>query len=101
LLAFLDSAELLDHVLADFIGLVGVRGHRQHHDYRSYHKGSHLDDSLPPRRAREVNIQIMANPPAVIFETDHPGSKRACACRTRTPENIMEGVYAPFRRPKI
>jgi hypothetical protein len=81
--------------------LVGVRGHRQHRDYRSYHKGSHLDASLPPRSAREVNNQIMANPPAVIFETDHPGSKHACAYQTRTPENIVEGVYAAFRQPKI
>jgi hypothetical protein len=99
--AFLDSAELPDRVLADFIGLVGVRGHRQHRDYRSYHKGSHLDASLPPRSAREVNIRIMANPPAVIFETDHPGSKHACAYQTRTPENIVEGVYAAFQQPKI
>ena len=78
-----------------------MRGHRSHRDYRSYHKGSHLDASLPPRSAREVNNQIMANPPAVIFETDHPGSKHACAYQTRTPENIVEGVYAAFRQPKI
>jgi len=50
LLTFLDSAELPDHVLADFIGLVGVRGHRQHRDYRSYHKGSHLDGSLTAKK---------------------------------------------------
>jgi hypothetical protein len=25
----------------------------------------------------------------------------SCACAARTPENIMEGVYAPCRQPKI
>jgi hypothetical protein len=43
LLTFLGSAELPDHVLADFIGLVGVRGHRHDRDYNGHHKSSHLD----------------------------------------------------------
>jgi hypothetical protein len=60
------------------------RGHRQYRDYRSYHKGSHLNGSLTPRGPCEVNIQIMANPPRVIFKTDHPGSRQTCACRART-----------------
>ena len=43
---------------------LGLRGHRQSRDYRSDHDGSHLGDSLRPRNARKVNIQIMANPPS-------------------------------------
>jgi hypothetical protein len=43
LLTFLGSAELPDHVLADFIGLVGVRGRHRDRDYNGHHKSSHLD----------------------------------------------------------
>jgi hypothetical protein len=43
---------------------LGVRRHRQHRDYRSYHKGSHLDGSLTARSAWEANIRIVANPPS-------------------------------------
>src|SRR5258708_16581661 len=82
LVAFL--AELATTATPLALSHLGVRRHRQHRDYRSYHKGSHLDGSLTARSAQEANIQIVANPPPVIFETDHPGPKQACAGMART-----------------
>jgi hypothetical protein len=73
LVAFL--AELATTATTLALSHLGVRRHRQHHDYRSYHKGSHLDGSLPPRNAQEVDVQIAANlpprfsEPATGFET--------------------------------
>ena len=69
LLLLLFSGGLLVAFLAELattlaVSRLGVRGHRQSRDYRSYHEGSHLGHSLRPRNAREVNMQIMANSPS-------------------------------------
>src|SRR5262249_14401715 len=93
LLTFLGSAELPDHVLADFIGLVGVRGRHHDRDYNGHHKVL-ISMVFNIKMRTEVNIQIMANPATVIFKIDHPDSKQGCARAARIPGNILEGLYA-------
>jgi hypothetical protein len=62
LLTFLGSAELPDHVLADFIGLVGVRGRTTAIITAIIKVLISMVFNIKMRT--DVNIQIMANPPS-------------------------------------
>src|SRR6516225_4019152 len=69
LLLLLFSGCLLVAFLAELaatlaVSHLGVRGHRQSRDYRSYHEGSHLGGSRLPKNAQEANIRTVANPPS-------------------------------------
>ena len=68
---------------------LGVSGHRQYRDYRSYRIGSHL--SVPNKEKRtEANIEIMANPATVDFKSGHWDLKPAS-----TP-TLGTGVNGPI-----
>jgi len=83
------------------VSRLGVRGHRQYRDHRSYHKSFHLDGSLTARNAREANIRIVANPPPRFSKSAIRARNTPARAGRAFPENNVEGVYAAFRQPKI
>ena len=82
------------------VSRLGVRGHRQYRDHRSYHKGSHLDGSLTARTHGKLNSNC-GKSATLIFKIDHRLEKQTCACRARISENNVERVYAALLQPKI